>query len=1088
MHHFRPNIPHRAAAAPYPAASPGWFLPVFFFAIFACTAFGALPAFSAGTVEQIFIRNADNSPIFRMDLFGKGLSLVYDEDEGEPLVSKRNFYTNEKEDIVRGMVYWTEVLKNKGTLPGPAIIRMGVDQDTDYNAAAIFFADNKNRGLMLGALTGKFNVLHLAGLTNDPIPGGFHSLAFINDFTWDTQPNSNLPETAGTLGPTIIHELGHALGIIGDNEAFKLLLSGPEHSVVFNGPKAMAVYGGPVPMAHASDQEDSHFGLRNGLMTHCQIPNYPMFMEAELATLIDIGYSIDLRNFFGRSLYGLTDANGVIIADVDSYDAGKVIDNNTGFFQSKGLDENGNWLGYADGRPNTSSFGVGLHFYGSYWDVTQQAHLLADGPGGAGIRMDGFYNTVNIPENIIISGNGERGTGLLVSFGEHHVINSMGTIMATGNMGIAARFDFGAPYVDEKLESYGNYYINHQSEDSGGPMGWLNGPLVREFNLSGALIGGPSSPDGQFLSGNWENFAGRPLALYIGPSAHVAEINIMNGASIHGDIVSRWDPYQNMNIPSGDEWLYMTDLTFGYSANIDGSASPWADQNFSLNYQGNIIGPDSLKLSHVGGTLRYSGQMDVLSYTMQGTSSKLLVDFDKGLPTSISAPDITMNAGTSIGFSPATFAYGSPLPAGKAPVLSLKATTLDNQATLLNPTASGVFAIGPWEYVYRGIQWNADRSTLLVNTSPAAFNHERGGTDAQAAPMALFMHSQPLNITSNRIIRRFTQAQTGSLFSEPQSAASLLGKNPDSWQQFFAYGAIPGLANQQKNLQTRSQDQVQWLALDNAGWEAKTGKSGTWVAPYYSTTSHRGKRHYTVEGAGVAFGMDHQFSESFYLGAAMALDYPRYDSSHAKVRAKSRAGIIYGGLVLPCRLELGFAGSMGAIDFEQDRKVLGQKYETDFTAQTINTALSLGRQFAISDSLVLRPALGWEYFYMTRPSHSEGTGPYALTYDSSRTSANRLKAGLETAWTFGQGDITARAFWLGIPDNTNEKSSAHFALDPARNTFQAPLDPLDKHSLELAANCNYQLGEAIRIGLEYAIVTGERSTTHQGVLGLRFEF
>ena len=1091
MNPCRANRLHIAEPARCSGAPHRWFFAVFFFIFWACTTFWVLPAFSAGTVEQIFIRNTDNSTIFRLDLYGKDLTLFHDAGENEFLVSHRNFYAHEKTDIVRGMAYWVEVLKNTGTLPGPVIIRMGVEADTDYNAAAIFFADPATqKGLMLEALTGQSSVLFPSGVSNDPIPEGFHSIAVINDFKWDTQPNSNLPETAGTLGPTIIHEIGHALGIDEEFEAFESYLTGAEHFRLFTGPNAMRVYGGAVPMAHASNQEDSHFGLRNGLMTHCQITNYPMFMEAELAALVDIGYTIDLRNFFGTSLYGLTDANGAFLAGVDDSNSGKVIDNTTGFFQSMGLDTNGNWLGYANGTPNTSSFGVGLHFYGSYWEVTQRADLLADGPGGAGIRMDGLNNKVIIPAGLTVSGNGTQGTGLLVSFGENHVINSMGNIMATGSLGIAARFDFGAPYVGEKLESYGEYYINDPNEDWNNLMGQLHGPLVQEFNLSGALIGGPSSPNGQFLSGEWVDFAGRPLALYIGPGAHVAEINIMNGASIHGDIVSRWNPYLNSSIAQGTELAYMTDLTFGYMANSDGSATSTPDPDFRLNYDGNISGPDSLDIFHAGGTLHYSGQMRVHSYTMKDTSTSLLVGFDKGLPTTITAPDITLEAGTRIGFSPAPFTYGSPLPAGKAPALSLNATTLTNNATLLTPSASGVFAIGPWEYAYSGIEWNTTKSALLVNIGPAVFNHERGGTDAQTAPMALFMHSQPLRITDNRIIRRFTQLQTGSLFSESGSAASLLGKNQDSWQQFFANGAIPDLARQQKNLQTHSRnaDQVQWLALDNAGWEARTGKSGTWVAPYYSNTSHRGKRHYNIEGTGVAFGIDHQFSEFFSLGAAVSLDYPRYHSSHTKVRAKSRAGIIYGGIVLPCRLELGFAGSLGAIDHEQDRKVLGQKYETDFTAQTFNAALSLGRQFAVSDSLVLRPALGWEHFYMTRPSHSEGAGPYALAYNSSRTRVNRLKAGFDTAWVFDRGDITARAYWLGIPDNANEKASAHFALDPARNAFQAPLEPLDKHSLELAASGNYQFGDATKIGLEYAIITGEKSTTHQGVLGVRFEF
>lgn len=119
----------------------------------------------------------------------------------------------------------------------------------------------------------------------------------------------------------------------------------------------------------------------------------------------------------------------------------------------------------------------------------------------------------------------------------------------------------------------------------------ITGPLVKVFNVSGSL-------------------RGREAAIYIDESAFVKEINILPGATLEGDIISRWDP-DNPKIHSSapdSEELY-TSLTFGYG---DGSALQSGDSNFSLNYAGNIDGP-SIDMAHKAGDLTLSGKINVHS-------------------------------------------------------------------------------------------------------------------------------------------------------------------------------------------------------------------------------------------------------------------------------------------------------------------------------------------------------------------------------------------------------------------------------------------------------------------------------------------
>lgn len=351
-----------------------------------------------------------------------------------------------------------------------------------------------------------------------------------------------------------------------------------------------------------AEPELSHIELQNSLMSHQSYRNWCTFMEAEIALLQDLGYTIDRSKYFGKSIY-----NSGTAAQYFTYDNGQAFD-------------------------STTMHGIGLHVYGSYVDVTQNADINANGDYGIGIRVDGVGNKVTINSNV--SANGEGGNGLLVAYGKKHniTLNAGKTIEATGTDGVAARFDFGSNELGDKFEYRGSYiltrYTSKEDIDEMGEIdpekansmkiGWspittnklvdaINGELVTNFNVAGTL-------------------KGEKAAIYISENAYVQNINIHEGASLQGKIISYWNPkaiiYQNETI-DGEETpdilapaaeVY-TNLNFG-TKNIGENIST-EDSNFNLKYDYDIQGKNSIYMYVNSGTLDYNGTAEVNSLTIE---------------------------------------------------------------------------------------------------------------------------------------------------------------------------------------------------------------------------------------------------------------------------------------------------------------------------------------------------------------------------------------------------------------------------------------------------------------------------------------
>lgn len=701
-------------------------------------------------VDVMAIPTPDGRPFITLNIFNQGELFGSEKYGSEGETSAWTLSKAERDGLREGISYWANILGPGSSVTTPAGITVGTYTSENADAISIPYGSNGDTELAWSLLHGRKSD-DAAQIRIGWIGGG--------PDTWNSWATMRvLPDNGGKphLANVMAHELAHALGVsssrivgadtltafdkylvdaagdparlgqrvvtVRDGTNFYLPDTG---YAFFQGPKVLATLDGAIlggagnsnsitgiPIngweGNPGDRfaELSHLELDRSMMSHQNYRNYTGFMEAELALMVDIGYAgIDVKNFYGKSIYK----------------SGETIDNTEGFSA-----RNSAGTAYVPGRYNASYAAIGLHVYGDNNIITQSADILSSGFGSAGIRVDSngtAGNRLSIAPGVKVHADGALGTGLMAVYGKGHEIIHRGDLRAAGSGGVAARFDFGSNVVSNAIEYRGSF-IHTKNGANMALLPELNGALVDSFDVTGSL-------------------AGADKAIYISENAFVENINIMNGASLHGDIVSDWNP-SNPLIQGGG--THITNLTFGLSADADGKATATPDSAFSLQYAGNILSPDrGLDVSLKGGELVYSGAIMVDDFTAETGSTFTASAF--GTPTIIDANAIDFRNGSSIGVREGGFVYGT-TDAATATVLRLNSTSINNDATILSN--SGAFSAGLHDYTYNSPRLDAN-GNLVVSLANPRVNESRAATSAIGAPSAMLSRNDAADLLSARL-------------------------------------------------------------------------------------------------------------------------------------------------------------------------------------------------------------------------------------------------------------------------------------------------------------------------------------------------
>ncbi len=632
--------------------------------------------------------------------------------------------------------------------------------------------------------------------------------------------------------------------------------------------------------------------------------------------------------------------------------------------------------------------------------------------------MDGKGNTLNVAEKTRIHADGLGGTALLVSYGSNHTVNLYGEATALGEGGIAARFDFGDNEMGNFVEYRGSWMrttggsaeYDDFVEKAALPSA-LKGPLINSFTVTGLL-------------------AGNKAAIYIAENALVEQINILSGAGIYGDIISKWDPadprIQAVENGVSRDALY-TYLTFGQKLAADGTLQD--DAGFALTLYGGIEGERGIRMTHRAGRLDVLGTVNVASLDNSGTLALYSVDETGYAATAeefVNAPGSTLETGfVADGSVTAVQAQNASLsgawamrampdfyasdqiirPYEPVTVTGGRTGSFDSVVLAANASPTLTFSL---------LDANPSAPSIMVSRAQDAYSRYAGNAGAARLGRALPGIGRQAQGDMRNLLAALDWSDSDG--HEAGSALDTLG--PEAYDA----SARASLAQQsefnililQCMLSNESIRRFGKLAADRdrlpevENWQF-------WATPYGAGSwqdSYGGASSWSSTGIGLLAGLDRRFEGGFSLGAhvAMAVRRTRMKDNHDADIDTKAAFVGVQGLLAPDAWDgfwLAAQGRIGLESGEMDRAVSFNGYtrhnESLWTAFAGSALAGGGKDWFLQQtekSLITAGPLAFlEYSFLRRPDIDEKNGRASrLAVDDAVYESLLLSLGAHAGW------------------------------------------------------------------------------------------